>query len=69
MHYRHGMLGYRMTNFSLGGIWQGQSLLPARLETVDIREVPEKRLLSWLPDPKVLGMWAIMRVNHPLSQP
>lgn len=56
-HVRHGELGYRMQNHSRGGLWQ-QNHCPNKRETLDMRQVDENELISWLPDPQYLAEWA-----------
>lgn len=53
-HYRHGKWGYRMVNHSRGGLWQ-QNLCMNRSETLNIKEIDEATLVSWLPDPQQLA--------------
>lgn len=55
LHYRHGSLGYRMKNHSKGGIWSVHSFCPNKAGSLDVRQVEEDLLVSWLPCPQTLA--------------
>lgn len=50
-HWRKGQWQWREVNLSLGGIWDHISYCPNQKQAVEAEFVPEKMLLSWLPDP------------------
>lgn len=57
-HWRKGQWSWRMQNFGLGGIWENIDNLPNKADDVTVDNCTPEQLLSWLPDPMVLGRWA-----------
>lgn len=65
-HWRHGEFGWRMRNFSRGGVWDIVNHNPGS-ENPQIRGVEwvEPSLLeSWLPNPRELALWACVRCRE-----
>jgi hypothetical protein len=66
MHYRVNSAGrvksgWRMKNFSRGGMWNVQNFAPNQANSLDVRNVDENLLRSWLPDTQSLAEWAAER--------
>jgi ADP-heptose:LPS heptosyltransferase len=65
-HWRHGEFGWRMKNWSRGGVWDIVNHNPGA-ENPQLRGVEwvEPSLLeSWLPDPRELALWACESVRN-----
>jgi len=65
LHWRGGVtnkmrFGWRMRNFSKGGVWLDcqQSLGPLGVGTIDVRTCTDERMQRWLPDPEHVARWA-----------
>jgi Glycosyltransferase family 9 (heptosyltransferase) len=63
-HFRRGKFGWRMKNFSKGGVWNLLDFAPNKQETVDVKNVDEKILETWLPNPKDFAKWATGRWRY-----
>jgi hypothetical protein len=57
-HYRNGVFGWRMKNFSLGGVWDLLDFAPNKQETVDVKNIDPT---PWLPEPNDIARWAANR--------
>lgn len=63
-HWRRGQWGYRMQNFSKGGMWELHDICPNKSERIDVDKVDEKILRTWLPEPKELADWAFSKIYY-----
>lgn len=63
-HYRRGQFGYKMKNFSSGGMWEMLNTCPATFEPVNVDQVEEKILRSWLPKPSEIAEWALHCIKN-----
>lgn len=63
-HWRNGVWQWRERNFGLGGVWDVVDYCPNKKQDVETEFVDPKLLLSWLPDPSSMAMWAEERVNE-----
>ncbi len=57
-HYREGGFGWRMENLGNGGVWENSHFL----SDLNVREVDEIKLLSWLPEPEKFAEWGINKI-------
>lgn len=64
LHYRpdSDQYGYRMENFSLGGMWETMDFCPSNPQTIWVDKVDHADLISWLPDPSMLAEWAHTKI-------
>ena len=61
-HWRNGQFGWRMKNFSKGGIWDVVPYCPNVMNEYTVENVGNDNLLSWLPEPEEMVDWAIARL-------
>lgn len=64
LHFRKNggnEFGWRMKNFSLGGLWETIDMVPNNKGDIRFDNVDEWLLKSWLPDPGEFAQWAIQR--------
>lgn len=54
-HWRRGGFGWRMQNFSVGGLWDHVSMCPNRTDDLNMDKVDPKLVEALLPDPKVFA--------------
>ncbi len=54
LHFRRGILGARMKNLSLGGIWSKPGI------TTDAKSATVDEIKSWLPVPGTVARWAVL---------
>lgn len=54
--------GWRMKNFSRGGMWQIVNGGPHNIEDIVLHTVPDEVLRSWLPDPLEVAMWTATKM-------
>lgn len=54
LHWRHGIFGWKMKNFTTDGLWNYQDSCPVRAEPLPIDQMPHDILVRSLPDPKKL---------------
>lgn len=64
-HFRHGEYGWRTKDFGLGGVWDlfPNSMAGNHTETLCCEEVDPEVLLSWLPEPKEIAIWAVEKAR------
>lgn len=60
-HYRRGEFGWRMKDFSKGGVWDALDFAPNKQETLDVKNMDPT---PWLPDPKDVARWAANRWRY-----
>lgn len=58
-HWRHGQWQWRQKNFGKGGIWDHIDYCPNKKDQLEVEEVPQELLESWLPNPAEWAEWAI----------
>lgn len=58
-HTRHGQVGWRMENLSLGGIWEQKDVY---LKAGNIADIGDELRDSWLPTPESFAEWAISKL-------
>ena len=60
-HWRHGEFGWRMKNFSKGGVWEIIDHNPGEENPLikGVEWVEPATLASWLPDPIEYAEWAV----------
>lgn len=63
-HWRNGQWGWRMENLGLGGIWDVLDFCPNKENTVEVENVGDELLRSWLPDPKDFARWGIQKLEY-----
>lgn len=56
--------GYRMRNFSKGGMWEELDFTPNHTYKMIFNECSEEKIRSWLPDPIQYAEWAIRRLGY-----
>jgi hypothetical protein len=61
LHWRHGRLGWRMRNLSLGGMWNFYNPCPNRPAPFNVKNVSSYEMESWLPEPRDVALWAVER--------
>jgi len=61
-HWRRGEWMWRMENHGKGGVWDIISYCPNVENEVSAEFVPERHLLSWLPEPKEFAEWGISKL-------
>ncbi len=61
-HWRRGSFGWRMVNLGLGGIWDVLDFCPNVENKVEVENVGDELLRSWLPDPASVATWAYERL-------
>lgn len=62
-HWRKGQWSWRMQNHGLGGIWDVMDYCPNKADKVEVAEIDQELLRSWLPDPVKYAHWAIEKLN------
>jgi ADP-heptose:LPS heptosyltransferase len=60
-HWRHGQWSWRMKSFNQGGIWTVMDYCPNKPQDLNVDNVEEGLLRSWLPDPKEFAQWAVSK--------
>ncbi len=63
-HWRHGQCGWRMDNFTSGGMWQLIEMCPNSAKHIKLDNVDQKLLDSWLPNPEELAKWAVTQIRQ-----
>jgi hypothetical protein len=63
-HWRRREWGWRMKNFGKGGMWDVLTYMPNESQKVEVGDVPEDLLRSWLPTPKEFAGWAVDRYDN-----
>lgn len=64
MHWRKGTWAWRMQNFGRDGIWNHVDYNPNAKETIEVENVGEERLASWLPNPVDFALWAVQKTEQ-----
>lgn len=62
-HWRKGGWSWRMKNHGLGGIWEVLDYCPNRPSKVEVENVGDDLLRSWLPDPVSFADWGIEKLK------
>lgn len=67
-HYRENLdrvveFGWRMKNFSSGGMWETLNLNPNNTHEVFFNQVDPNQLANWLPDPDQYAEWAVEKLS------
>jgi hypothetical protein len=63
-HWRHGIWQWRERNFGKGGIWEHIDYCPNKKNQLEVEEVPQELLESWLPNPNEFAEWALEKRNE-----
>lgn len=63
MHWRKGAWAWRMQNFGKDGIWNHVDYNPNAKDTIEVENVGEDRLASWLPHPVEFAAWACLKTE------
>lgn len=59
LHWRGGVFGHRMKDFSSGCMWDIIDMCPNQEKAVHVDGIHINDLLRWLPDPKEFAAWAL----------
>jgi len=63
-HFRKGQWQWREVAHNKGGIWETTGFLPNKDKDVHINLVEPEMLMSWLPDAREYGQWAIEKLSE-----
>lgn len=63
-HWRHGIFGWRMQNWSKGGVWQTIDMCPNSSVDIRVDTCDPELLKSWLPDPVEYADWAVSKLRE-----
>lgn len=62
-HWRNGQWAWKMNNLSLGGIWEHLDYCPNTPQDVNVDQIDESILRSWLPDPRMVAGWTLDKMH------
>jgi hypothetical protein len=63
-HWRSGGWSWRMQNLGLGGIWDVLDYCPNKPAKVEVENVGDDLLRSWLPDPVDFANWGLEKLSE-----
>lgn len=61
MHWRNGIFGHKMQNFSRGGIWSTHDYCRNTRDPVNYDQADPAEIAGWLPPPAAVSSWAAGR--------